>query len=173
MSDPASPGAPEFTRPVDVSRLPSGEAVYDLAATPAERAALARRFDLLALDRLEAQVRLTRLAGGLLRLSAALSAEVVQACVVTLEPVRAPVADEFSVLYRTGAEAGEKSIVLSGAEELVEPLPSDILDIGEAVAQQLSLALDPYPRAPGAAAASPGEALASPFAALATWKRNI
>lgn len=171
MSDPSSPGAPEFTRPVDISRLP-GERVYDLAATPVERAALARRFDLLALDRLEAQVRLTPLAGGLLRLSASLSAEVVQACVVTLEPVRSHIDDEFGVLYRAGAEAGEMSVVLSGADEVVEPLPGDILDIGEAVAQQLSLALDPYPRAPGAAAASSGEALASPFAMLAKWKKN-
>ncbi len=171
MSDPSSPGAPELTRPVDISRLP-GERVYDLAATPVECAALARRFDLLALDRLEAQVRLTPLAGGLLRLSASLSAEVVQGCVVTLEPVRSRIDDEFSVLYRAGAEAGETSVVLSGADEVVEPLPGDTLDIGEAVAQQLSLALDPYPRAPGAAAASSGEALASPFAVLAKWKKN-
>jgi uncharacterized metal-binding protein YceD (DUF177 family) len=172
MTDPASPAAPEFTRPVDVDRLPSGEGVYDLAATPAERAALARRFDLLALDRLEAQVRLTRLPGGLLRLSGALSADLVQACVVTLEPVRGRIDDQFTLLFRPGVEEGEKAVVLSGAAELVEPLPGGVLDIGEAVAQQLSLALDPYPRAPGAAAASPGEALASPFAALAKWRKN-
>jgi len=43
MTDPASPAAAEFARPVDVNRLPSGEGVYDLAATAAERAALRRR----------------------------------------------------------------------------------------------------------------------------------
>jgi hypothetical protein len=172
MTDRVSPAAPEFARPVDISRLPSGEGVYELAATPAERAALARRFNLRALDRLEAQVRLTRLAGGLLRLSATLSADVVQACVVTLEPVRGSIDDPFAVLYRAGTEEGETAVVLSGTAELVEPLPGDILDIGEAVAQQLSLSLDPYPRAPGAAATSPGEALASPFATLAKWKKN-
>jgi uncharacterized protein DUF177 involved in 23S rRNA accumulation len=170
MTDPAAPAAPEFTRPVDVNRLPSGEGVYDLAATPAERAALARRFDLLALDRLEAQVRLTPLPGGLLRLSAALSADLVQACVVTLEPVPARIDDQFSLLFRPGIE--EKAVVLSGAAELIEPLPAGVLDVGEAVAQQLSLVLDPFPRAPGAAAERPGEALASPFAALAKWKKN-
>jgi hypothetical protein len=63
-------------------------------------------------------------------------------------------------------------VVLNGAAELVEPLPSDILDIGEAVAQQLSLALDPYPRAPGAIAGAPAERPVSPFAALARWKEN-
>jgi uncharacterized metal-binding protein YceD (DUF177 family) len=171
MTDPAPATAPEFVRPVDVDRLPSGGGVYDLAATPAERAALARRFDLLALDRLEAQVRLTPLPGGLLRLSATLSADLVQACVVTLEPVRGRIDDQFTLLYRPGVEA-EKTVVLSGAAELVEPLPGGVLDIGEAVAQQLSLALDPFPRTPGAAAESLGEALASPFAALAKWKTN-
>jgi uncharacterized metal-binding protein YceD (DUF177 family) len=170
MTDPAPAAAPEFTRSVDVNRLPSGESVHDLAAAPAERSALARRFDLLALDRLEAQVRLTPLPGGLVRLSATLSADLVQACVVTLEPVPAHIDDQFTLLFRPGVE--EKAVVLSPAAELIEPLPAGILDIGEAVAQQLSLVLDPFPRAPGATAASPGEALASPFAALANWKQN-
>ena len=172
MTDRAAPGAAEFTRPVDIGRLPAGKAVYELAATPAERDALARRFDLLALDRLEAEVRLERLAGGLLRLSAALRADVVQACVITLEPVRDRIDESFPVLYRAGAESGETAVVLSGASELVEPLPGDILDIGEAVAQQLSLTLDPYPRSPGAVAAAPEEGRISPFAALAKWKKN-
>jgi uncharacterized metal-binding protein YceD (DUF177 family) len=108
----------------------------------------------------------------LLRLAATLSADLVQACVVTLEPVRARIDERFTLLYRAGADAGDTAIVLSGATELVEPLPDTVLDIGEAVAQQLSLTLDPYPRAPGAAAEPVGEALASPFAALAKWKKN-
>ncbi len=166
MNDPAAPIAPEFSRPVDIARLPQGEASYDIAANPAERAALARRFGLLALDRLEARVRLSRLAGGFLRLSAELSADVTQSCVVTLEPVAARVEDEFTLLYG-GTEEGSEDVVLGGDVELVEPLPDGPLDIGEAVAQQLSLALDPYPRAPGVVADGPREALASPFAALA------
>jgi uncharacterized metal-binding protein YceD (DUF177 family) len=172
MSKPARRAAAEFARPVDVNRLRAGEGVYDIVASPEERAALARRFDLLALDRLEAQVRLERLAGGLLRLAAALLAEVVQACVATLEPVRAQIDERFTLLYRSGVTAGEKAVVLSGAEEPVEPLSGDTLDSGEAVAQQLSLALDPYPRAPGATPAAPADTLNSPFAALAKWKEN-
>jgi len=172
MADSAAPGVPQFTRPVDIGRLPPGGAVYDLKATPAERAALAQRFDLLALHRLEAEVRLERLAGGLLRLSAALRADVVQACVITLEPVHDYIDEPFTVLYRPGTAGGEVAVVLSGASEPVEPLPSDILDVGDAVAQQLSLALDPYPRVPGAIVTAPGEARVSPFAALAKWKEN-
>ncbi|HEX7970110.1 MAG TPA: YceD family protein, partial [Stellaceae bacterium] len=95
-----------------------------------------------------------------------------QACVVTLEPVAARVEDSFALLYGAAEEEGAEEVVLSGEVELVEPLPDRLLDIGEVVAQQLSLALDPYPRAPGAVAEAPQEGLASPFAALAKWRKT-
>lgn len=166
----------EFSRPVDVTRLPAGKAVYDIAAAPAERAALARRFGLIALDRLEASVTLERLAGDFVRLSAALTADVVQQCVVTLEPVPSRVEDRSSLVYGESAvpEGDELDLTLDGESELVEPLEGGVIDIGEAVAQQLSLALDPYPRAPGAPAV--GEetdaAASSPFAVLARLREK-
>jgi uncharacterized metal-binding protein YceD (DUF177 family) len=168
----------EFSRTVEIDRLPpAGETVHDLVAGEAERTALARRFALIALDRFEARVTLARLAGGLLRLTGDLSADVVQECVVTLEPVASRVEDRFVLLFgRAQDEAGE--VVLSGEAELVEPIPGRTLDIGDAVAQQLSLALDPYPRAPTASAAAAGlgpdtkPGAASPFAALAKWKEK-
>jgi uncharacterized metal-binding protein YceD (DUF177 family) len=168
MSQPHDP-AIEFSRPVDTARLKGEEQqVYDIAATSAERAGLARRFGLEALDRLEARVRLSRVAGGYVRLAAELSADVVQTCVATLEPVASRVEDAFALLYGAVEEEGE--VVLDNEAETVEPLDGGTIDIGEAVAQQLSLALDPYPRSPEAAGAA-GEPAAvpqdSPFAVLA------
>lgn len=164
----------EFSRPVAVDRLPPGESLHEISATAEERAALARRFSLLALDRLEARVRLTRLAGGLVRLEAELAADVVQECAVTLAPVNSRVAERFTLLY--GAAQDEAAeISLSGEAELVEPLEGGIIDIGEAVAQQLSLAIDPFPRAPGATEPAQGAEAAkppSPFAALAKWRQK-
>jgi hypothetical protein len=53
------------------------------------------------------------------------------------------------------------------------------IDLGEAVAQQLAIALDPYPRAPGAGlgpdgfTAGPGNTAGKqPFAALAALKKR-
>jgi uncharacterized metal-binding protein YceD (DUF177 family) len=164
----------EFPRPIDIAKLPPGEIIHAIAATATERTALARRFLLLALDRLEAQVGLQRLAGGLIRLDAKLSADVVQECVVTLEPVPSRIEDSFTLLYGTAADEASE-ITLSGEAELVEPLAGTTVDIGEAVAQQLSLALDPFPRAPGVEApASPAadSKAESPFAALAKWKQK-
>lgn len=165
---------PEFSRRIDGLRLsPSGEQ-YEISAKAEERAALAKRFDLLALDRLEAKVTLTPMAGGYYRLVAGFEAELIQSCAITAEPVPAQIAESFSLTY--GPVEGSSEIVLDGDAEPVEPLDDGMIDIGEAVAQQLSLALDPFPRAPGAsleAAAdlsdlSPGE---SPFAALAKLRK--
>ena len=147
-----TPVRPEFSRRVELARLGSHEAVYPIAAKPAERDALARRFDLLSLDRLDADVRLNRLAGGIVRVSGRLNAEVVQACVVTLEPVATRLDLQFTVLYGPADECDD--VVIDLETELIEPFDGDAIDIGEAVAQQLALALDPYPRAAGASIAS-------------------
>ncbi len=163
--------APEFSYPVSVARLPKEPSVYKLKAKPAERTALASRFGIVSIERLEAEVVLRPVAGGMVRLDATLEADVVQACVVTLDPVEASVVETFALLYGDVAEEEE---ILQGDEELVvEPLEDDVIDLGEAVAQQLSLGLDPYPRSPAAAAAldegqaEAVEASRSPFAALA------
>jgi uncharacterized metal-binding protein YceD (DUF177 family) len=159
----------EFARPIEIARLNRGEQQFKIAANPEERAALARRFDLIGLDRLEADVRLAAVAGGLVRLEADFAAEAIQSCVVTLTPVKARVAERFTLLYGAGGEASE--VTLDGAAETIEPITDGVIDIGEAVAQQLSLALDPFPHAPGAAlarpAGAPEPAGESPFKALA------
>ena len=162
---------PEFSRFLEVPRAEGGEVTASIAAQPAERAALALRFSLLSLDRLESELRLVRLPGGLVRLSATLSAELAQECVLTLEPVATTIEESFSLLY--GRVEAARDIVLDGEAETVEPLIGSRIDIGEAVAQQLSLALEPFPHAPGAEellAAPPVEAEdESPFAALKHW----
>jgi uncharacterized metal-binding protein YceD (DUF177 family) len=138
---------PEFSRPIDVTRLGAAEAHYDIAATEAERAALARRFELVSLDRFAAHVTLHRVTGGRVRLTASLTADLVQTDIVTLEPLPGHVEDDFTLLFGTAAH---DAAVLDPDAELVEPLDDGHIDIGEVVAQQLSLAIDPYPRAPTA-----------------------
>ena len=154
--------APEFSRPVDLARLGGGAMRFDIAADANERADLARRFGLVSLDRLEARVELSREAGATIRFRATLSADLVQSCVVTLDPVANRVDDEFSLLLGDPDDPA----ALDPDAELIEPLEDGRVDLGEVVAQQLSLAMDPYPRAPGVAPAD-GEGRPSPFAALA------
>ncbi len=160
---PHAPTTPEFSRLVDIERLADDPSVHEIAASPGECAALARRFGLQAVRRLGATVTLSRMSRGAgargagIALSARLAAEVVQTCIVTLEPVEARVEDEFTLLYcppeAAGREAEAVTITLDDA--LIEPLAGRHIDIGEAVAQQLGLALDPYPRSPGAQVDAP------------------
>jgi uncharacterized metal-binding protein YceD (DUF177 family) len=161
--------APEFARPVDLTRVGDSGSRMTIEASPAERAALAKRFGLPAIDSLRAELELQRIRGGAaVRLSGQLAADVTQSCVVTLEPVKQHVDDAFEILYSDEVTDEQRAI---GAADIAwpEPLPQGPLDVGEAVAEQLSLALDPYPRAPGVALekqwTGEGEA-AKPFAAL-------
>jgi uncharacterized metal-binding protein YceD (DUF177 family) len=141
--------APEFSRLVPLARLGAEPFRQEIAATDAERAALARRFDLPVVDRLSAEVELVRLGKDMFRLRATFSAEFVQSCVVTLDPVAGVVSEEFTLLYgppEAEAEAGE-----TVEDEIAfEPLVGSAIDVGEAVAQQFSLALPPFPRSPDA-----------------------
>jgi len=172
----------EFSRRVRVDTLGEDEMVQRIEATADERRALARRFDLLSLDRLEATLHLQRPAGKpLVRVSGRFEAEVTQACVVTLEPVADHLEVSFSRCYSlTAGDAAEREILVDiGEEEQPEEVPSGGIDLGEAVAEQLALNLDPYPRVEGARleqaewGGSPeDEQRRTPFAVLDSLKRR-
>ncbi len=183
MSEKRPPN-PEFSRPIAVDSLSEGrEFVLEIHAGVEERAALARRFDLVSLDSLTATVGATRTAGGDVRMAGRLKADVVQTCVVTLEPVPAAIETEFARLFSPAAtiEAREEIVLAPEDDEPPEPLTGGAMDAGEVVAETLGLALDPFPRAPGAAlpslAADSGEKENIPeksgaFAALAKLKEQ-
>jgi uncharacterized metal-binding protein YceD (DUF177 family) len=163
-----STSPPEFSRPVPLARLGAEPFRQQIEATPQERERLARRFDVLALDRLAAVVTLHRESGDLIRLEAVFEAELTQSCVVTLDPVPAQIVQSFVLLYGP-AEEEQHEIELDVDEPVFEPLTGDGIDIGEAVAQEFSLALPEFPRLPDAAVEpdAAGEPQSGPFAGLA------
>lgn len=142
-----SGGAPEFSRPVPLARLGKEPLRQEIAASAEERSALARRLDLVSLDRLAAVVELARQGDGTILLTASLSAEFEQSCVVTLDPVAGRVAENFALRY--GPPEREPETPGDEDEPAFEPLAGDRIDIGEAVAQEFALALPPFPRVPG------------------------
>ncbi|HXP03694.1 MAG TPA: DUF177 domain-containing protein [Stellaceae bacterium] len=167
MSDPA----PEFSRPMALTRIGSQPFRQKIAANEAERAALAKRFSLVSLDHLEATVELALERGGTILLTAEFSGAFAQECVVSLDPVAGSVQASFSLRY---GPAEAEPVTDSDEEPAFEPLTGDAVDIGEAVAQEFSLSLPPFPRAPDAVIDEGPSELADdgPFAALAWRKRD-
>ena len=173
----------EFSRIIATDGLDASGVAHEIEASVDERTALARRFGLKSLDGLTATVQLKPVGGGMVRVDGRFMADVVQTCVVTLEPIAAHIADSFTVDYSPEVEDGShrEVIIAPGAEDPPEPLVDRKIDIGEAVAQHLALVLDSYPRAPGATigptvgdrSAKPDSADASgPFSALAALKNR-
>jgi uncharacterized metal-binding protein YceD (DUF177 family) len=172
----------EFSRPVPVDGLGEEEVVKQIEATADERKALARRFDLLSLESLTATLHLRRLPGKpLVRVTGRFEAEVTQACVITLEPVKGRLEGSFARCYSLApAAAAEREVLVDvGEDEPPELVPAGGIDLGEAVAEQLALEIEPYPRAEGARLEqaewgdSPGgEERESPFQVLGTLKER-
>jgi uncharacterized metal-binding protein YceD (DUF177 family) len=172
MSEPAF----EFSRPIAVDRLSSVEFVEAIEADSGERARLAERFGLVSLDRLDASVRVQRRDGGIVRVAGQLVADVVQTCVITLEPFPSHIEDSFTVEYTEAPPETKQDLNLDPEYEAPEPIEGGVIDVGELAAQYLSLALDPHPRAPGAELdgcwSESGHSDPSPFAVLEKLKHK-
>jgi uncharacterized metal-binding protein YceD (DUF177 family) len=159
-----------FSRPVKVDAVPREGLLRTVEATPAERAALAGQNDLVEIAELKARFVLKR-AGKGVSVSGALHAEVTQTCVVTLEPFPVTLDEEIDVRFAPPAEeraGGAETLALDG-EDPPDPLLGGKVDLGALAAEFLALALDPYPRKPGAEFTPPHETAPpeSPFVALA------
>ncbi len=169
MDETAHPGPNEFSRIVALEAHHDRPVGFAIAASPTECAALARRFDLVRLDALSGTGELRARVGGGWRVAAKLEAKLVRSCVISLVDFPVSMTDSFELDFSPAVSSddlGEIDVADNGAE----PFPRDgQLDIGEVVAQQLSLALDPFPRAPGVAWAGPDGDEAgrhTPFAGL-------
>lgn len=160
----------EFSRPYDAARLPSEP--QDLVATPTECAALATRFGLVAVKSLDARVTLAA-DGRAVRASGRLRADIVQSCAVSGEDLPVRIDEEVALRFvpELAAPDPEVEVELDAADLDEIAMEHNRFDLGEALAQTLALAIDPYAVGPGAAEARRkagllGEGEAGPFGAL-------
>jgi uncharacterized metal-binding protein YceD (DUF177 family) len=174
----------DLTHYLKLSEIPERGVDVAITAKPGERASIAERLGLPAIDALEADLSVRwRDAGSFLQVTGTVTASVVYDCVVSLEPFAADLAAEIDESFDPRAaseEQGEIDLGDLAREDAPEPLTGNRLDLGELVIQCLSLALDPHPRRPGAEppASVPmdegGEEddPSGPFAALERLKRR-
>lgn len=177
----------EIERIVDIDKLGRTGAALEIIASEGECAALAKRFGFLGLHGFAARVTVDLQIGGQVVVEGRLRGRITQACVLSLEPVTQELDEAFRIVFRKDLaeehdpESGEA--LLDANADAPEPLPGNMLDVGEIVAEQLALAADPYPRRPGVKLEDvlpkpkggtprrrPGEQQRHPFAGLAALR---
>ncbi len=154
---------------------------FKLSPTAAERAAMAKQMGLIALNDLTCTGEIAPSGHHDFRLTAQLSAKIIQACSITLAPVPASVAENIDRRFmRDFKEPEEEEAEMM--DDTAEPMPK-IIDIVAIVMESLSLAMPLYPRAPNAelgAAVFAGPTVAplvdadlKPFASLAALANKM
>jgi uncharacterized metal-binding protein YceD (DUF177 family) len=177
---PDDPPAHGFRRFVSVAKIGESGLQQTIEAKSPELEKIAQHLELVGVQKLTADIALSRWRGKGIRMIGALKADVTQACVVTLDPVEAHVEVEFERRYLPEETLSRDEpqvhdiFVDPDGEDPAEPLHREI-DIGEVLVEELSLNLDPYPRKPGVE--FKGEAdeakRENPFAKLAKLKPKL
>lgn len=187
MTDPdlTDPRPLPVTHPIAVRSLAAeGETPFDVRPDAAARARLVRHLGVASLDDVALSGSLRPHGRKGWRLEARLRARVVQACIVTLAPVASVIDQPVVRTYLPGAAP---SVALdlgvdAEAEDPPEPL-GEAIELGAILVEELALAIEPYPRAPGAelgtlVSTPPGAApldpeAEKPFAGLARLRGRL
>jgi len=178
MSRP-SPLLPDALLRVD--QIPAAGRQVEVEADAEALAVLTERLKVSAVERLSALVTATRFRGGV-RVVGRLRSRVVQPCVITAEPVVQEIDEPVDRVFLPASqrphepEPGSETFVDLEGDDPPDYIEGPELDLTELLIETLSLAIDPYPRAPGASLDSiefdGDEAEASPFARLKDLKRR-
>ena len=124
----------------------------NVAASEAERSAIAKELGLVSCESVEADYTIRALGMGRYRLAGRLHARLTQACVATLEPLPQTIEEEFEVeFWPAGSlpETGDAELEAFSVPD-VETIEHGTVEVDRVVFETLSAALDPYPRKSGA-----------------------
>jgi len=144
---------PEFSRLLSVARIPPSGTQEKLSATPTECAALAKRFDLVSVGSLSAELDIAQTGRQSFKVTGTIKGEVAQRCVVTLEslPVHINLNVDMTFIPAVDDVEATGNTYPDELEEEFEVYSGSKIDLGEMVAQYMAISLDPYPRKPDAA----------------------
>lgn len=169
---------------VHVARLPRNGMPVVIDADERERLALAREHGLEGVETFRAEFLVAPWRRDGVRITGRVESRIVQSCVVTLVPVHSTVAADIDVVLVAETSKLARSDIDESGEILLDPegadapdtYSGDTIDIGALAEEHFELAIDPYPRAPGAKLETPGEEeterAPSPFAKLAQLRRK-
>ncbi len=176
-----------FSYPVKVGHISANPVEVTISADAAERAGLAELWSILEVKALSATFELRRWKRDGVRLKGRVTADIVQACVVTLEPVEGHIDEPVEVVFvPEGSKLARLPAATESGEMLLDPdgpdapevFSGDSIDAGVVAAEHVALAIDPYPRKADADFAGHVESSdeddrkPSPFAVLKDWKKD-
>jgi uncharacterized metal-binding protein YceD (DUF177 family) len=173
------PASPPLERIYNLARLARAGDEMTITTNPDELQRIAQWAEIRSLDALTARISLQRLSAVRYNYDADLRAELTQDCVVTLEPVRSVVQRTIhrEIHYaESGPHAGSVSVEadLAADDDVIEEISDLHYDLAAPLLEELALAIDPYPRAPGVTFSPPSEQDGppeSPFAVLKNLKK--
>jgi uncharacterized metal-binding protein YceD (DUF177 family) len=177
---------PAFSYPVKVGNISANAVTVRLEANEAERKALRDLWAVLDVQSLKAELQIARWKRDGVKIKGRVQATIVQACVVTLEPVvslidepvEAIFVPEGSRLARIAANDSGEMILDPEGPDLPDTFTGDTIDAGLTVTEHAALAIDPYPRKQGASfgerieSTQKDDARPNPFAVLKDWKKD-
>lgn len=167
----------------NLARLGNAGDKVTFAADADQLAALARWSGVLSVASFAVAVDIAKTGANAFRLDFTVTADVVQACVVTLDPVAARLERAFTrelhfigQIRRKPGESPDEVVLDADPEEGPEEIESLHYDLAGPALEEYALALDPYPRCPGVEFAAPSagsQAKESPFAVLKGLKSGL
>jgi len=162
-----------IAQPYELGRLGQADDEVVIAPGDEERARIAQWAGIDALDAFRAKIDLRKVTPTRFSLDAVLTADIVQSCVVTLEPVKSHVESSFTRdLFLTQVKSFDTDVAPVD-EDGREEIASLHYDLAVPVLEELALLIDPYPRCPGVEFEPPTDGAdedAHPFAALGKLK---
>ena len=170
--------APEFSHIVKLSEIGSTPRTGTLSANDDERKKLAQRFDLPKITSLDASYKL-QAGENRIEFSGRIESDLQQRCSVTGESFQVRLREEFDIAFvpELAIEGTDEEIELTEEDCDVIEYENGQIDLGEAIAQTLYLALPPFPRGPNADIVArevlKSEEEAGPFGALAALKDKL
>lgn len=166
---------------IKVDAIPAEGRLVSVDTDAVQREYLAERFQVRAVENFSASVTATRFRGGV-RVQGEVQGAVVQSCIVTRDPVVQAISEPIDRVFlpgqheADGAGAGAEVFVNLEDEDFPDYFEGNEIDLADLVMEIFALAIDLYPRAPGAhlpdGVAGDDPSDASPFAALESLKKD-
>ncbi len=175
-----------LSRDINVSQLPRKGRHVRIEPQSADLSRLAAEHGLVSVDSFCADLLVAPWKRDGVRITGSVTADIVQSCVVSLEPLPARISQSVDAVFvpeksrigRIAEETGGELLLDPEGDDMPETFSGFAIDVGALSEEFFELAIDPYPRQPGAAVAASGpeyddsETVPSPFQKLAHLKRE-